>query len=108
MGIKVNLDGVRAKVSPQAMKRGRYALANQAMADMNSFVPKKNNILRQSAHIESDGSAILYETKYARRQFYLNGKKYTTPGTGPRWDLKAKSLYMPAWKKAYLKGAGIQ
>ncbi|MBL5010076.1 minor capsid protein [Enterococcus lactis] len=51
---------------------------------------------------------ILYETKYARRQFYLNGKKYTTPGTGPRWDLKAKSLYMPSWKKAYLKGAGIQ
>jgi len=104
MSIKVNLDGVRAKVSPQAMKRGRYALANQAMADMNSFVPKKNNILRQSAHIKSDGSAILYETKYARRQFYLNGKKYTTPG----WDLKAKSLYMPSWKKVYLKGAGIQ
>lgn len=108
MGIKIDLGGVRAKVSPQAMKRGRYALANQAMADMNPFVPKKNNTLRQSVHVKIDGSAILYETKYARRQFYLNGKKYTTPGTGSRWDLKAKSLYMPSWKKAYLKGAGIQ
>lgn len=108
MGVKVELGGVRDKISPQAMKRGRYALANQAMADMNPFVPKKNNILRQSAHVKSDGSAILYETKYARKQFYLNGKKYSTPGTGPRWDLKAKSLYMPSWKKAYLKGAGIK
>ncbi len=108
MGVKVELIGIRAKVSPQAVKWSRYALANQAMTDMNPFVPKKNNILRQSSHVKSDGSAILYETKYARKQFYLNGKKYSTPGTGPRWDLKAKSLYMPSWKKAYLKGAGIQ
>lgn len=107
MGIKVNLDGVRAKVSPQAMKRGRYALANQAMADMNSFVPKKNNILRQSAHIESDGSAILYETKYARRQFYLNGKIYYSRNRS-KMGFKAKALYMPSWKKAYMKGAGIK
>ncbi|MGJ0719181.1 minor capsid protein, partial [Enterococcus faecalis] len=26
MGIKVNLSGVRTKVSPEAMRRGRYAL----------------------------------------------------------------------------------
>lgn len=108
MGVKVEVGGIRKKISPEAMKRGRYELANQAMGDMHRFVPKKNNILRQSGHIKSDGSAILYETKYAKRQFYLNGKKYTTPGTGPRWDLKAKSLYMPSWEKAYLKGAGIK
>lgn len=41
MGIKVNLSGVRTKVSPEAMRRGRYALGNQAMADMNQFVPRK-------------------------------------------------------------------
>lgn len=39
MGVEVNIKGVRAKVSPEAMKRGRYALGNQAMADMNPFVP---------------------------------------------------------------------
>ncbi|EPI19383.1 minor capsid protein [Enterococcus faecium] len=108
MGVKVDIGGIRKKISPEAMKRGRYELANQAMGDMHRFVPKKNNILRESARIKSDGSAILYRTKYAKRQFYLNGKEYTTPGTGPRWDLKAKSLYMPAWEKAFLKGAGIK
>lgn len=107
MGVEVNIRGVRAKVSPEAMKRGRYAMGNQAMADMNPFVPKKDNILRPTAHLKSDGSAILYETKYAKRQFYLNGKKYSTPGTGPRWDLKAKALHGRSWKRAFLKGAGI-
>ncbi|MGL9893490.1 minor capsid protein [Enterococcus mundtii] len=108
MGIKVDLTGVKGKVSPEAMKSGRYALANQAMADMNQFVPKKDSNLRQSAHLNNSGSAIVYETKYAQRQFYLNGKKYTTPGTGPRWDLKAKGAYMNSWKRAFLKGAGIK
>ncbi|MDU2477044.1 MAG: minor capsid protein [Enterococcus faecalis] len=101
MGIKVNLSGVRTKVSPEAMRRGRYALGNQAMA-------RKNNSLRQSAHLSSEGEKIIYGTKYAKRQFYLNGKKYTTPGTGPRWDLKAKGAYMNSWERAFLKGAGIK
>lgn len=108
MGVEVNIKGVRAKVSPEAMKRGRYALGNQAMADMNPFVPRKSNTLRTSAHLKNDGSVILYETKYAKRQFYMNGKKYSTPGTGPRWDLKAKALHGRSWKRAFLKGAGIR
>ena len=60
MGIKVNLSGVRTKVSPEAMRRGRYALGNQAMADMNQFVPRKNNSLRQSAHLSSEGEKIIW------------------------------------------------
>lgn len=107
MGVKVDLSGVKAKVSPEAMRRGRYALGNQAMADMNQFVPRRDNHLRQSVHLSSNGEKIIYGTKYAKRQFYLNGKKYTTPGTGPRWDLKAKSLYLDSWKKAYLRGRGL-
>lgn len=107
MGVEVNIKGVRAKLSPEAMKRGRYALGNQAMADMNPFVPRKSNTLRATAHLKNDGSAILYETKYAKRQFYLRGKNYSTPGTGPRWDLKAKRLYGKSWKRAFLRGAGI-
>ena len=102
MGVEVNIKGVRTKLSPEAMKRGRYALA-----DMNPFVPRKSNTLRATAHLKNDGSAILYETKYAKRQFYLRGKNYSTPGTGPRWDLKAKRLYGKSWKRAFLRGAGI-
>lgn len=104
--VKVDLRGVQHKISAQNIKRGQYALANQALADMMPFVPKKEGTLRQSGYVTSVNS-IVFNTPYAKRQFYLKGRKYSTPGTGPRWDLKAKSMYMPKWRKAFIKGAGI-
>ena len=114
MGVKIDLDGVRKKVSQRALDKGRYALGNQMLADMNPFVPKRSGggILRQTGHLTSDNKQVVYETPYAKAQFYgTNGKvifrKYSTPGTGKRWDLKAKGMYLPSWKRAFLRGAGI-
>lgn len=115
MGVKVDVGGIRKKISPEAMKRGRYALGNQAMADMNRYVPKRSGggALRGSAHLNGDHSKIIYQTPYAKVQYYgTNGKavfrKYSTPGTGKRWDLKANSIHGANWKKAFLRGAGIK
>lgn len=105
--VSINLSGVRAKLSEGNMQRGRYALANQAMSDMNQFVPMKEGILRQSATIDIDGTAINYNTPYAKRMFYYHMYNYTTPGTGPRWDLKAKRLFMRDWIQSFTKGAGL-
>lgn len=109
--VTVDLDGARAKLSEAAFARGRYAMGNQALEDMNPYVPKKDNILRTTGHLTNDAKKIIYDTPYAKPQFYgTNGKavfrKYSTPGTGKRWDLKAKSLHLPAWKRAFMKGAG--
>lgn len=113
-GISIDLSGVRKKISSEANINGQRALANQATADMNPFVPMSSGggSLRVAVSITRDGSSINYHMVYAKAQFYgTNGKaifrKYSTPGTGKRWDLKAKALYLPAWKRAYLKGAGI-
>ncbi len=108
--VTVELDGVKRKLSQENFKRGQYALANQAMSDMNQFVPRKEGVLRTTAHVV-DGS-IVYQTPYAKSQFYgSNGKatfsKYSTPGTGKRWDLKAKSMFMDSWKKAFKGGTGL-
>lgn len=109
--ITVVLDGARSKLSEAAFARGRYAMGNQMIADMNPYVPMKDNILRVTVHLSGDSRQIIYNTPYAKPQFYgMNGKavfrKYSTPGTGKRWDLKAKSLHLPAWKRAFMKGAG--
>jgi len=106
-GIKVEIAGVRSKISEQAFERGRFALGNQAMADMHSFVPKLEGTLRQSVHLSGDGKEIIYQTPYAKRQFYSQGYNYSTPGTGSRWDLKAKGLFMSAWVQAFTKGMGL-
>lgn len=106
-GIKVELSGVRAKVSEQAFDRGRYALGNQMMTDMDPFVPKKGGALRQSSHLSGDNKEIIYQMPYAARQFYVQAYNYSTPGTGSRWDLKASSMFMSEWVKVFTKGMGI-
>ena len=105
VNVKINLDGVRKKLSDAAVKQGRYALANQALADMNQFVPMDEGTLRQTASINIDGSGINYNTPYSAKLFYMYMYNYTTPGTGPRWDLKAKSAFMSDWINAFTKGA---
>lgn len=111
--VKIDLKGVKAKLSPQALSRGRFALGNQAMSDMNQFVPMKDGELRQKVNLSSDNKRIIYSAKHAVAQFRGRGKKgvfrkYSTPGTGKRWDLKASSMYMNDWKKAFLRGSGIK
>lgn len=105
--VDINLNGAYRKLSAQAMTQGRRAVANQALADMNQFVPMKEGILRMTGTIDLDATAVNYNTPYARRHFYApGGWNYTTPGTGPRWDLKAKGMFMSDWVEAFKKGAG--
>lgn len=110
--VTVSLDGVKQKLSASNFNRGRYAMSNQMVSDMTQFVPKKESSLRITGHASADGSELIWYTPYAKAQFYgSNGKatfsNYSTPGTGKRWDLKAKSLYMNDWKKAFMRGAGL-
>lgn len=107
--INVDLDGFMDQTSLNNVKRGQYALVNQAMSDMEQFVPKDQGHLRDSVHATSDGGQITYAMPYAKAQFYgiINGHpvhNYTTPGTTKRWDLKAKSMFMDSWVKAFTEG----
>jgi hypothetical protein len=103
--VNVNLSKVKAKLSTGNIKRGRIALANQALGDMNQFVPMRDNILRQTGHANGEGSEVIWSTAYAARLFYMPMYNYTTPGTGPRWDLKAKRIFISDWERAFVKGA---
>lgn len=114
--ISVELDRAKMKLSDGNIRRGRFALANQALADMNQYVPMDEGHLRLTATIDIDGSAVNYNTPYAKAQYYgyretKDGKvffrNYTTPGTGPKWDEKAKGIHMKEWEKAFLKGAEL-
>lgn len=106
--VKVDLSGVRKKMSAANFKRGQFAMANQAMADMNKFAPKRENRLRNSAHVDSGGQFVVWNAPYAERQYRGVGiHNYTTPGTGPRWDLKAKGMYLNSWVDAFKKGAKL-
>lgn len=104
--IDINLTGVYKKLDTQNVQSGQYAVANQALADMDPFVPADDFILRQTATVDIDGSHINYNMPYAARMFYMPMYNYTTPGTGPRWDIKATRMFMNNWINAFMKGAG--
>lgn len=88
----------------------KVQVLNQMHQDMERYVPKRAGFLRSQSFVNNTG--VHYTAKYARAQFYgfVNGhrvKNYSTPGTGRRWDLRAKAVYMTDWQKvaanAYLK-----
>ncbi len=64
---------------------------------MDKYVPMDTGNLRRNVSITSD--TITYESPYAHAQYIgeVNGgqvKNYTTPGTGPYWDERMKSVEM--------------
>lgn len=110
--VTVDLTGVYKKVSPQALQRGKIAAGSQALLVMDNSVPLRagGGALRASGRVEPNGN-VSYNTVYARAQFYgTNGiavfKKYTTPGTGSRWDKPLKTN-MEKIRKAAIKGMGL-
>ncbi|MEC4578069.1 minor capsid protein [Streptococcus dysgalactiae] len=109
----VDLGGVTKKVSPEAVRKGRQALANQILLDTDAYVPLRDGSLRASASIGLQGETVNWNTVYARAQFYgTNGivtfRKYTTQGTGKNWYVKAKNKYLDEWKDTAVKAMGLK
>lgn len=114
---EIDLRGMERKLGERSMNLGRLAYANQALADMNSFVPLESSMLRQTGHVVDEGRALEWRTPYALAQFHGSRPfrrgmpvnifmvNFTTPGTGPRWDLEAKSRHGQDWTKAFVRGS---
>lgn len=96
--VKQELDGIRVKLKSMT-KQGQIALVNQVQADSNIYAPKLSSDLRNQSTIATDSKSIIWNARYSRRQYYNIGAKFTTPGTGPKWDQKAKSIHGPSWVK---------
>jgi len=121
MGVKtsvhVDLAGVKKKFGKQSMNLGRMAMANQALADMNQFVPWMTTALRQTGHVVNKGQQIHWRTPYAKAMFHGSRpfrrgssqwviiRNYKKAGTGSRWDSKAKSRYGQDWARTFKRGS---
>lgn len=119
MGVEVHVDlsGLNRKLSAESLKKARKAMANDALAAMDKWVPYLEGNLSKSTAISTDGSAIWYYMPYAKAQFYgLVGPEpgypvhhYTTAThklASKRWDLKLKGSKddMEKVKSAFIKG----
>lgn len=110
--VKVDLAGVVKKVSPDNVKRGKIAAGNQAMLLMEPYVPMRDGPMRVAAYVDGEGDVIYHKAPYVRPQFYgTNGivifRRYTTPGTGKRWDKPLKAN-VDKLKRVAVKAMGIK
>jgi len=96
--VKTDVRGIPRRVNGMT-KQGQHALINQVHADMNPYVPMLKGDLRGQSTMTMDAKSIIYNVPYARRQFYIPHYNYTTPGTGARWDLKAKAIHGGSWPR---------
>lgn len=94
--VKVNVKGLNPRLE-SLIDKGKYALANQVLQDSNLFVPKRTGQLRRSSYVTNSNSQIVWNTPYATKQYYEQATKYTTSGTGSKWDLLAQSKYGASW-----------
>lgn len=104
--VDIELDSLLNIGSEARKNRARLALSERALEDMTPYVPMDTGALR-STGTASPEQIRWWGVPYARAQFYgTNGlvvfRNYTTPGTGPRWDLKATGNHMRDWEKVYL------
>ncbi|MFX3838762.1 minor capsid protein [Streptococcus suis] len=115
VSVKIDLKGIEKKVSSSALAKGKLAIANQMMIDMQPFIPRKSGELSGSGQATRDG--VRYPGPYARAQFYggaynkhrsWSWTKGKHPGTGPRWDLKASALHVKDWGKTGLRAMGVK
>lgn len=111
--IIVDISRAKKKLSEDSMRRGKVAVANQMLLDMDQYIPKKSGSLRASGKVEGSGNAVTFNTVYARAQFYgTNGivtfGRYTEPGTGKRWDDKAKDNHLEGWVDKFIEGAKLK
>ena len=108
MAIHLDVSNVDQLLSSTNKQKAKLALANHMSDDMDAYVPLREGELR--AHLDITPDRLSYGAVYARAQYYGtndNGKtkfqNYTTEGTGPRWDKKAKAKYMDDWVDAFKK-----
>ena len=96
--VNVNLKGARKRLDT-GIKKTQYTLANQVRADSNLYAPKLSGDLRRYSQVTNDNKSIIWSVPYARRHYYNQFTNYTTLGTGPKWDQKAKGYHLSNWRK---------
>lgn len=105
LDVTVNTKSIDKKLSKVNLTNANRIVAGQMLMDMTPFVPFRKGTLRGTGH--AIGTTLSWNTPYARRRFYEENVEFKTPGTGARWDNRAKAVNMDSWLRVLKKGIGI-
>lgn len=104
MAVKININqrAVEAKVMG-AFEKSLSILSEEILNDCNQYCKEDNGALIASSQIHSDLKAgkLVWQTPYARRQYWEIRTAYTDTNPGARWKWAhyAKSKLMRKWER---------
>lgn len=100
--IIINRKGVETRVE-YAFKNGMGVLANEILNDCNQYCKMDTGNLIASSYIHSklDEGKLIWQTPYARRQYWAIRTAYKdeNPNASWKWCEVAKKKHLEQWKK---------
>lgn len=97
--IIINKKGVETRVE-YAFKKGMGVLANEILNDCNEYCKMDTGNLIASSYIHSqlDEGRLIWQTPYARRQYWAI-KTSLEPGRTWKWCEVAKKKHLKQWER---------
>lgn len=101
MPVKIKIDPSRVTATVMgAWNKGLYTLSKEILADCNEYCKVDQNSLIMSSmeHSQLDKGVLVWQTPYARRQ-YWDIKTSLTPGRTWKWCETAKRKKLKEWQR---------
>ncbi len=105
MAVRIDFNRAKAKQKIVDHWNGQVLapLAEQILADCNKYCKEETGTLIASsqAHSRPKDGVLIWQTPYARRQYYVIRTAHTVinPGARWRWAHHAKSAHLADWQK---------
>lgn len=112
MLISHDLQNIERMFGERNRRNANRRAAGKFLQRAQPYVPLDRGPLRSSGRVVDHETVEWRGLPYGKAQFYgTNGivtfRNYTTPGTGPRWDLVAKGNHMQEINESYVRGLGL-
>ena len=101
MPVKIMIDPNQCAAKVEgAWKKGLFALSSQILGDCNQYCKEQSRtlILSSQAHSKLIDGKLIWQTKYAKRQ-YWEIRTSLTPGRTWKWCETAKRSHKDTWRR---------
>lgn len=100
--IKIDKSAVRARVEG-AFNKGLALLSEEVLNDCNQYCKEESGTLIQSSYLHSQPQVgmLIWQTPYARRQYWEIRTAYTdvNPRASWKWCEVAKAKHLKTWER---------
>ena len=106
MPVKIYISSQQVKTKVEtAWKNNLAALSEEILADCNEYCKEDQHTLIDSslAHSQPQQGKLIWETPYAKRQYWAI-KTSLTPGRTWKWCETAKRKWLSKWKQKAEEG----